>query len=107
MSAKSFCNSANAPGIVDARRWAAFLVSRECRGAGDHANAMHRLETRYGIPWRVFWTMQYRPPHDILLSVYLRLWSAYQYECDRQRKLIEHDQDIARAKLATGSTHGA
>jgi len=68
---------------------------------------MRRLEVRYGIPWRVFWTMRYRPPHDILLSVYLRLWAAYQSECDRQRAQIEHEKLLEGSKLPPGIDRGA
>lgn len=83
--------------VASARDWANALVRRESRGSGDTENAMHRLEARYGIPWRVFWSLRYRPPTDILASVYFRLHEAYQHECERQMRLLKHELEITKA----------
>lgn len=96
MAAKRFRNIMS--GIADARSWANDLVRRECRGPGDLENAMRRLEARYGIPWRTFWTLKYRAPHDVFVGVYLKLRAAYEAECARQQRLYEHERRIAKAK---------
>jgi len=60
---------------------------------------MRRLEARYGIEWRIFWALKYRPPKDIMLGLYLRLLSAYQSELARQKALIEHERFVAQSKI--------
>lgn len=59
---------------------------------------MRRLEARYGIPWRTFWSLKYRPPSDVFVSIYNRLQAAYQSECERQMRLLAHEIEIAKAK---------
>lgn len=83
-----------------ARDWANVLVRRESRGSGDTENAMRRLEARYGIPWRVFWSLRYRPPRDLLLNTFLQLRAAYLHECERQQALLQHEIAVAKAKGA-------
>lgn len=101
--------------VLQARNWANELVRREARGPGDTSNAMHRLEARYGIPWRTFWQLRYRAPKDVFVGVYQRLGAAYQAECERQRWLLEHELEItkliagphAAAVVAAGTVVGA
>lgn len=81
---------------VQARDWANALVQRESRGNGDTENAMRRLESRYGIPWRVFWALRYRPPGDVLKGIYDRLGAAYLAECERQKRKLEHEIEITK-----------
>ena len=85
-------------GIIDASAWANELVRRESRGPGDMENAMKRLEARYGIGWRTFWQLRYRPPSDVLVGVYLQLKTAYEAECTRQERLLRHEREVAKAK---------
>lgn len=92
----------------DAARWANELIRRESRGPGDSENAMRRLEARYGIGWRTFWALRYRPPADVFVSVYERLRAAYITECERQERLLRHEITIAKAKgLASAPSVGA
>lgn len=84
--------------VASARDWANALVRRESRGSGDTENAMRRLEVRYGIPWRTFWSLRYRPPNDILTGVFFRLKAAYEAECERQVRLLQHELEITKAK---------
>ena len=83
-------------GTTDARAWANELVRREARGPGDMENAMRRLESRYGIPWRVFWSLRYRPPADVLTGLFFKLRDAYHAECDRQMRILEHEIEITK-----------
>jgi hypothetical protein len=91
-------------GIADARTWANELVRRESRGPGDMENAMRRLEARYGISWRTFWTMKYRPPTDVFVGVYLTLKAAYEAECQRQERRFAHERRITEAKVLSVET---
>jgi hypothetical protein len=84
--------------VDDAASMARTLVRREARGPGDTDNAMRRLEARYGVPYGVLWSLRYRKPKDILASAFLTLSNAYEAECERQRRAIEHDLAIAKAK---------
>ena len=81
------------------------MVARESRGPGDTENAMRRLEARYGVPWRVFWTLRYRPPPDILCGVFEKIQAAYRAEVERQLRQLRHELDITRLKL--GPDHPA
>lgn len=83
-----------------ARQWANDLVRRESRGPGDMESAMRRLEARYGIPWRTFWTLRYRTPADVMVGVFLKLQAAHHAECERQQRLLKHEIDIAQAKVS-------
>lgn len=84
-------------GGEQARTWANDLVRRESRGPGDMRNAMQRLESKYGIPWRTFWELRYRPPADVLHGVWERLRQAHLAECERQMRLLKHDIEITKA----------
>lgn len=95
-------------GAEDARVWANELIRRESRGPGDMENAMRRLEARYGIPWRTFWTLRYRKPTDVMVGVYRQLQAAYQSECDRQERLLAHERKLTETKvLAFEAAHRA
>ena len=93
-----------ASGADDAKLWSRKLVNFESRGPGDMENAMHRLETRYGIPWRTFWSLRYRPPADVLVGVWRQLHSAYEQECQRQERLLAHERYIAEATVMAFET---
>lgn len=88
-----------ASGVSEAKEWASAMVLREMRSPGDMENAMHRLERRYGIPWRVFHNLKYRPPADVLVGVWRQLKSAYELECERQERLLAHERHLAEAKV--------
>jgi hypothetical protein len=91
--------------LGEATGWAKRLTRAEARGPGDIENAWRRLEARYGIPWRSFWALRYRPPRNLAASTYLRLQAAYRAECERQIKRLEHEVAITKAK--TGPDHAA
>lgn len=89
--------------VAEATEIANFLTHREARGNGDTENAMRRLEARYGVPFATFWALRYRKPKDIAGSILTMLRAAYQAECERQRKLLEHEIEIARARGLSSS----
>lgn len=84
-------------GAQQARTWADDLVRRETRGPGDMPRAMRRLEQRYGIPWRTFWELRYRPPADVFHGVWERLRQAHLAESERQLRLLKHEIEITKA----------
>lgn len=86
-------------GLTEARAWANAMVMREMRNPGDMQNAMHRLETRYGIPWRTFWNLRYRAPADVMVGVWRQLKAAYEFECERQERLLEHERHVTETKV--------
>lgn len=91
--------------LDEATGWARRLTQVEARGPGDMENAWRRLECKYGIPWRTFWSLRYRPPRDLSTSIYHRLRSAYEAECERQMRRLEHEIAITKAKV--GPSHPA
>lgn len=95
MSANSF--------VEDAAEKASWLVRREARGPGDIPGAMRRLESKYGIPYSVLWSLRYRKPRDILITTFVQIDAAYQAECDRQRKLLEHAIAVRKATTGIGA----
>lgn len=89
--------------VEEASEKASWLVRREVRGPGDLLPAMTRIETRYGIPYSVLWALRYRKPRDLLVSTYARIIAAYDAECERQRRLLDHEQAIKKATTAFGA----
>lgn len=92
---------ADAAYVNEAAGWARTLTQRESRGPGDIENAWRRLEARYGVPATTFWSLRYRKPKDVLASVYFRLRDAYEAECARQMRLLQHELTITKAKAGT------
>lgn len=85
-----------------AQGWSAELVLREARGSGDTENAMRRLEQRYGIPWRTFWSLRYRVPKTLCVTLWFKLRAAYVAECDRQARKLQHEIEITKAITGSG-----
>lgn len=77
--------------VEEASGIAKWLTRREAAGPGDMENAWHRLETRYGLPWRMFWSLRYRPPSSIDSVMFERLRAAYQAELDRQMSKLRNE----------------
>ncbi len=82
----------------EAKRLVNELLQLESRGAGDLENAMKRLAHRYGLPWRVFWTLKYRNPKDVLMGTFKKLEEAHLQECRRQMQRMGHAVEMARAR---------
>lgn len=84
--------------VVEARRWADALVEREYSGPGDTIEAaMWRAERRWGIDRTTFYSLRYRPPREIFVSVYMRLKAAYVSECERQEARLQHELMLTKA----------
>jgi hypothetical protein len=87
--------------INDARQWAGALVQREARGPGDTDNAMRRISQRYGVDYGALWSLRYRPPKRIFADIYFQLRAAYEAECERQLRQLEHELTITREKAGS------
>lgn len=90
--------------VDQAMSWARRLTHSESRGPGDMENAWRRLEAKYGIPWRAFWSLRYRRPNEIAASIYLRLQAAYEAECERVLRRTRHELALTKAKAGTAHT---
>lgn len=91
--------------VEEAAGWARKLTRGESRGPGDMENAWVRLENRYGVPASVFWALRYRRPKEIKTSLYFRLRAAYEAECARQMRRLQHE--IETTEAITGPSHAA
>lgn len=80
---------------IQAQRLVNEMLRWESRGAGDTENAMRRLGNRHGIPWRVFWTLKYRAPKDLFVSVFEEIKAAHKAEAQRQLQKVQHELQIA------------
>lgn len=84
--------------VTQASHWSKHLLARVYLGPGDTVEAaMYRAEQRYGVPAQAFWALRYRKPKDILASVYLKLKSAYEHECERQEAKLRYELEMAKA----------
>jgi hypothetical protein len=84
--------------VHEAQRWASALLEREHRGPGDTLDAaMWRAEQKWGIDRATFWSLRYRPPREMFVSVYMRLRQAYEMECVRQEARLQHELMLAKA----------
>ena len=93
------------PCVEQAGTWAQALTQSESRGPGDLRNAWRRLEHRYDIPAQTFWSLRYRQPSQIAASIWQRLGQAYEAECDRQMRRLQHEIEITRQ--IAGASHPA
>jgi hypothetical protein len=80
--------------VDEASGIAKWLTRREASGPGDMENAWRRLEARYGLPWRMFWALRYRPPRIIDSVLFERLRAAYNAERDRQMQKLRNEIKI-------------
>jgi hypothetical protein len=93
--------------IADAAKWSKELTRMRARGPGDTDNAMRQIEREYGIDYGYQWSLRYRVDRlkFISHSIYLRIHGAYQAECDRQMRKLQHEIEITKA--VAGASHAA
>ncbi len=79
--------------VEEAAGWSKALSHMRSRGPGDLENAMRSIEREYGVDYWVQWRLRYRMSaiKDIGVSTYMRLRAAYQAECARQVRKLEHE----------------
>ncbi len=82
--------------VEDAQRWADFLIKREFKGPGDTLDAaMARCERKHRVSRSVLWSLRYRRPKDMLVSVYMALRNAYEVEISKLDRKIEEELRLA------------
>ena len=93
--------------INQAATWSKELTRMRSRGPGDLDNAMRAIERDYGVDYWTLWQLRYRIARikDVGVSVYMRLKCAYEVECARQIRRLEHE--ITITKKITGSDSAA
>lgn len=88
--------------IEEAQKMVRLMINRESRGPGDRVNAMRRLATRYGLTFNTFWSLTYRPPNDLMCSVYEKIRAAYENELRRAVSVLDHERKLAEEKTRIG-----
>lgn len=84
--------------VANATKWSKALWKKTYDGMGDTQEAaMYRAEQKYGVPAQTFWALKYRPPKDLLTSIYMRLYAAYYTECERQEAKLRYELEMAKA----------
>lgn len=85
--------------INEAARWADWLTKTEARGLRDTAGAWSRLEQKYGLSSQVFWSLRYRKPKTLIVSIYMRLKAAYDFEKYKQGQLSKLHDELQTAQV--------
>jgi hypothetical protein len=67
------------------------MVQRESRGPGDLDNAMHRLESKYGLPFWTLWHLRKGKAKTVEASLLARIRGAYLDMCQRQASNLLHE----------------
>lgn len=93
--------------VSDARRWSAGLIERERRKGSKVPAALRDIADRLGIDHGDLWALRYRPPRDIMTSVYMRLKAAYEAECERQEARLAHELMLTKAAGYDATTSSA
>ena len=89
--------------LDEAAEWSKSLTRMRARGPGDTENAMRAIERDYGVDYWTLWRLRYRRSalKDIGVTAYMKLKAAYQAECERQLRKLQHD--IARTEATAGA----
>ena len=89
--------------LDEAAEWSKSLTRMRARGPGDTENAMRGIEREYGVDYWLLWRLRYRKSilKDIGVSAYMRLKAAYQAECERQMRKLQHE--ITRTEAIAGA----
>lgn len=92
--------------LDNAARWSKDLTRMRARGPGDLDNAMRSIEREYGVDYWTLWRLRYRRSaiKDIGVTLYMRLQAAYQAECQRQMRKLEHEITITEAIAGADNT---
>lgn len=79
--------------LDNAARWSRELTRMKARGPGDTENAMRQIEREYGVDYWLLWRLRYRLSalKDIGVSAYVALKQAYDAECARQMRKLQHE----------------
>lgn len=85
--------------LDQAAQWSKALTRMKARGPGDTDNAMRQIEREYGIDYGFLWSLRYRRDRLRIISksVYDKIAGAYQAECGRQLRKLQHEIVVTEA----------
>lgn len=86
-----------------AGHWVNTMVMREAKCPGDTINAMRRLSNRHHVPYSLLWSLKYRPPKDLYVSVFEKLEAAYAKELRSAVSALDHERKLTEAKTGIGA----
>lgn len=84
--------------VETAARWVNTMVLQEAKAPGDTINAMRRLSSRYSVPYGLLWSLKYRPPKDLYVSVFEKLEAAYERETRRAVSVLNNERASYEAR---------
>lgn len=82
--------------VEQAARWASCLTKKEVEIERDTGAALKAVARKTGVASSMLWSLRYRKPKDITVSIYMRLKGAYEAEIVRQKGLLAHEIEITR-----------
>lgn len=82
--------------VDEAARWASCLTEKEVETSHDTGAALKAVARKTGVALSMLWSLRYRKPKDITVSIYMRLKGAYEAEIVRQKGLLAHEIEITR-----------
>jgi hypothetical protein len=99
------CQMSDAAYLDQAAGWSKDLTRMRSRGPGDLENAMRSIERDYGVDYWFIWQLRYSRNRlkFISVSVYERIKAAYQAECERQVRKLQHEITITETISGPGS----
>lgn len=89
--------------VAEAAKWADDLTKVAEQTLASKEAALEAVARKTGVNHSTLWSLRYRKPKDIAVSIYMKLKGAYERELVRQEGLLRHDNEISRARL--GSAH--
>jgi hypothetical protein len=86
--------------VKKAQEMARAIIAREAISGRDQGEAMRIASRKYGIPYGALWALRYRAPKDIFASVFFAIQSAHEAMCEQQRRKLQHELVLAKARGA-------
>jgi hypothetical protein len=73
------------------------MVENETRGWGDQANALSRIEAKYGIPYWSLENLRTGRAKTVEATLFNRIKAAFVDQCGRHAARLLHEAELARA----------
>jgi len=90
--------------VAEAAKWADDLTKAAEQTHGSKEAAIEAVARKTGVNHSTLWSLRYRKPKDIAVSIYMKLKGAYERELMRQEGLLRHDNEIRRAKMGNADS---
>ena len=82
--------------VAEAAKWAEDLTKKAEQTHGSKEAALEAVARTTGVNHSTLWSLRYRRPKDIAVSIYMKLKGAYERELVRQKGLLQHELEITR-----------